>query len=209
MRNIRLLDALFPKTRQEILAATFGQPQRKWYAAELARRMGVPASSLQRELQSLVEVGVLNTHRQGRMVYYQANRTCPVFNELHGLLLKTAGLLDVLADALRPLAAKIRLAFVYGSVASGVEQSASDVDLMVVGSVTPIELALPLREAREALGRQINPTVYTSAEFDRKRKSRDHFLTRVLAKPKLFVQGEEIDLQSAARTRPRKERASE
>src|ERR1700733_6569158 len=99
MRNTRLLEALFPKTRQEILAAMFGQPQKQWYAAELARRMGVPSSSLQRELRSLADVGILNAHRQGRMAYYQANRTCPVFNELHGLLLKTAGLVDVLADA--------------------------------------------------------------------------------------------------------------
>ena len=195
MRNTPTLDALLPKTRQGILAATLVQPGKAWYVSELARRMGVPSSSLQRELQDLAAAGILKTHRQGRMVYFQANTDSPVFSDLRGLLLKTAGLVDVLADALKPLAAKLRLVFVYGSIASGSEQSDSDIDLMVVGTVSPAELAMPLRHARELLGREINPTVYTPAEFDKKRKAKDHFLTRVLDKPKLFVLGNSDELE--------------
>jgi DNA-binding transcriptional ArsR family regulator len=145
MRNIRSLDALLPKTRQGILAATLVQPEKAWYVSELARRLGVPSSSLQRELHGLTEAKILKTHRQGRMVYYQANVDSPLFPDLRGLLLKTAGLADVLADALKPLASKLRIVFVYGSIASGSEQADSDIDLMVVGTVSPMELALPLR----------------------------------------------------------------
>src|SRR5471032_371605 len=144
MRNV-MLDALFPRTRQGILGAVLVQPERAWYVSELARRMGVPSSSLQRELQNLTEAKILKTHRQGRMVYYQANVDSPLFPDLRGLLLKTAGLADVLADALKPLASKLRIVFVYGSIASGSEQADSDIDLMVVGTVSPMELALPLR----------------------------------------------------------------
>ena len=187
MRNISVLDALLPKTRQGILAALLGQPQKTWYVSEIARRMGVPSSSLQRELQDLTKAGILKTHRQGRMAYYQANTDSPVFSDLRGLILKTAGLVDVLAGVLKPLAARLQLVFVYGSIASGSEQSDSDIDLMVVGKVAPAELALPLRRARQLLGRDINPTVYTPAEFDKKRTSKDHFLSQVLAKPRLLV----------------------
>ena len=123
MRNVRTLDALLPKTRQGILAATLVQPEKAWYLSELARRMKVPASSLQRELRELSDAGILRTHRQGRMVYYQANTDSPVFPELRGLLLKTAGLVDVLAHGLKPLAVSLRIAFVYGSMASNTEQS--------------------------------------------------------------------------------------
>src|SRR5580658_10237951 len=137
MRNIRLLDALFPRTRQEILAATLVQPDKAWYVSELARRMGVPSSSLQRELHDLTMAGILKTHRQGRMAYYQANAGSPIFPDLRGLLLKTAGLVDVLADLLKPLSAKVKIAFVYGSIASGSEQSDSDIDLMLVGTLSP------------------------------------------------------------------------
>ena len=197
MRKHNLLDALLPKSRQGILAALLGQPEKTWYVSELARHMGVPSSSLQRELQNLTQVGILKTHRQGRMAYYQANKESPVFAELRGLLLKTVGLVDVLADALKPLAAKLTLVFVYGSIASGTEQSDSDIDLMVVGKVAPAELALPLRRARELLGRTVNPTVYTPAEFDKKRAAKDSFLRQVLAKPRLVVIESQHDLGKA------------
>jgi DNA-binding transcriptional ArsR family regulator len=198
MRKLRSLDALLPKTRQGILAATLAQPEKAWYVSELARRMKVPSSSLQRELQNLADAGILKTRRQGRMVYYQANADSPLFRDLRGLLLKTAGLVDVLADTLKPLAGKLRIVFVYGSIASGNEQSESDIDLMVLGTISPAELALPLRHARGVLGRAINPTVYTPAEFDKKRAAKDHFLARVLDKPKLFVLGNRNELDKVA-----------
>jgi predicted nucleotidyltransferase len=195
---MRTLDALLPKTRQGILAATLVQPEKAWYVSELARRLGVPSSSLQRELHDLSDAGILKVHRQGRMVYYQANRDSPVFADLRGLLLKTAGLVDVLAQVLKPLATKVRTAFVYGSIAAGTEESESDIDLMVVGQVSPPDLALPLRRAREQLGREINPTVYTHAEFEKKRKAGDSFLKQVLDKPRLFVLGNKDELDEVA-----------
>jgi predicted nucleotidyltransferase len=194
MRKTKSLDALLPKTRQGILAATLVQPEKAWYVSELARRLGVPSSSLQRELQDLTAARILKTHRQGRMAYYQANEDSPLFSDLRGLLLKTAGLTDVLIDSLEPLASKLRIVFVYGSIASGSEQHDSDIDLMVIGTVSPMELALPLRRAHELLGRAINPTVYTPTEFEKKRKTKDHFLIGVLDKPKLFVIGNQDEL---------------
>lgn len=199
MRNNRTIDVILPKTRQGILAATLLQPEKAWYASELARRMGVPSSSLQRELHALAEAGVLKASRQGRMAYYQANTESPVYAELRGLMLKTAGLVDVLANALNPVARRLRVVFVYGSIAGGHEESRSDIDLMVVGNVSPVDLAVPLRKARELLGREINPSVYTPAEFAKKRAGKDHFLTRVLDKPKLFVLGDKNELEKAAR----------
>jgi predicted nucleotidyltransferase len=187
MRKLGTLDALLPKTRQGILAATLVQPAKAWYVSELARRMGVPSSSLQRELGDLSEVGILKTHRQGRMVYYQANKDSPVFPDLRGLLFKTAGLVEILAAALKPLASRLKTAFVYGSIAAGEEKGDSDIDLMIVGLVSPAELALPLRRARELLGREISPTVYSPAEFDKKQTVSAPFLKQVLDKPKLFV----------------------
>jgi predicted nucleotidyltransferase len=199
MRNRVPLDALIPKTRQGVLAATLVRPEKAWYASELARRLGVPSSSLQRELHDLTDAGILKSHRQGQMVYYQANTESPLFSDLRGLLLKTAGLVDILVDALKTLAPKIRLAFVYGSIASGQERNDSDIDLMVVGEMPPVALAMPLRYARELLGREINPTVYAPAEFARRRAGKDHFLTEVLTKPRLFVLGNEDELDKAAR----------
>lgn len=189
-----VLDALLPRTRQGILAVTLGHPEKAWYASELARRLGLPPSSLQRDLRELTEVGILKARREGSMTYFQANEASPVFPELRGLMLKTAGLVDVLSEALAPLTGKVRTAFVYGSVASGTEQGDSDIDLLVVGTATPADLSLALRQAHDRLGRDIHPKVYAPAEFVERRAARDHFLTHVLQKPKLFVIGSSDEL---------------
>ena len=189
-----VLDALLPRTRQGILAVTLGHPEKAWYTAELARRLDVPPSSLQRDLKELTAVGILKSRRGGGMTYFQANEESPVYPELRGLMLKTAGLVDVLAEALAPLTEEIRIAFVYGSIASGTEESASDVDLLLVGILAPVDLVLPLRGANDRLSRDIHPKLYTPAEFAKRRAARDHFLARVLEKPKLFVIGSDDEL---------------
>lgn len=198
MRDISPLNALLPRIRIGVLAALLVQPEKAWYVAELAKRMQVPPSSLQRELHNLTAAGILKAHRQGRMAYYQANATSPLFTDLRGLLLKTAGMIDVLADVLQPFASRIRVAFVYGSLATRTARSDSDVDLMLVGTLVPADLALPFRHGRELLGRDINPTVYSPAEFRKKRLASDHFLSRVLDKPKLFVIGSSDELEAIA-----------
>jgi Polymerase beta, Nucleotidyltransferase len=122
-----------------------------------------PRPACSGKLHDLSEAGILKTHRQGRMVYYQANRDSPVFPDLRGLLLKTAGLVDVLAQTLKPVAAKVAAAFVYGSIAAGAEESDSDIDLMVIGRISPEDLALPLDCARSVIGRARWADIRTSS----------------------------------------------
>src|SRR6476646_10840053 len=122
----KLIDVLLPRTRQAILSATLLQPDRAWYLHDLARHLHVRPSTLQRELAALTGAGVLKTHRQGRMVYYQADQESPVFGDLRSLLMKTAGLIDVLRDALEPFGQQITAAFIFGSIAQNRETSASD-----------------------------------------------------------------------------------
>ena len=187
------IDALFPKTRRAILAATFLNPQRWWYMRELARHLRVTPSSLQRELDSLVGGGILRQKREGKHVYFQAATDSPIFEELRGLVLKTVGLVDVIRTALEPFADRIPWAFIYGSVAKSKEHSASDVDLMIVGHVGLAELSTPLRKAEHRISRAVNPTVYTPDELAGRVKSNHHFLTKVLGSKKLFVLGDPRD----------------
>ncbi|MCK4304399.1 MAG: nucleotidyltransferase domain-containing protein [Candidatus Eisenbacteria sp.] len=175
------------------------RPEREWYRSELACELGVPASSLQRPLARLRETEILSGRRSGNRTYYRANTENPVFPELRGVLAKTSGLAWILREALEALAEKIAMAFVYGSIAAGEQVSSSDVDLFVVGKVGLAELAPLLRQAAMQLGREVNPTVYTEAEFTKRVRSRNHFLRSVLDKPKLFVVGTENDLRKACR----------
>jgi predicted nucleotidyltransferase len=181
-------EALFGKVQQRVLAALFGQPDRSFYVNEIVRLAQSGKGAVQRELQSLVDSGIVTSMRQGNQVHYQANRASAVFDELRTLVVKTFGVADVLRLALLPLEPKIRFACVYGSVAKGTDSSLSDIDLLVVSDDATLEEVLAcLTSAETALSRQVNPTLYTIDEVRRRVKNGHSFLTKVL-------QGKRIDL---------------
>jgi len=186
---LTLAHFLLGQTRSSVLGTLLLRPETALHVRELARLTGVSPGSLHRELRALADMGLLIREEEGRQVYYRANKQCPVFEELAGLLRKTAGLVDVLREALAPIADKVQQAFVYGSMARGTEHAHSDVDLLVIGDVEFADVALALAPAQAALRREINPTVYTRAEFERKRKQKDGFVAQVWHGPKLWVVG--------------------
>jgi predicted nucleotidyltransferase len=199
MRKSSPIDALLPKTRQGVLAATMMQPERWWYLSDLAKHLGIQPSSLQRELSSLVSAGVLRRRKDGNRVYYQADPDCPFLRELQGLLAKTSGLADVLRQALSRFADSIEVAFVYGSIAKSEERSESDVDLMIVGDLGLKDLSAALSRAEGRLNREVNAYTFSMDEFVEKAKSKSHFIRSVLEDEKIFVIGNERDLEGIAR----------
>ena len=198
MRTKPLIAALFPKTRRSVLAATVMHPDRWWFHADLARHLGVPPSSLQRELQSLVEAGILIRREEGKHVYFKPDPNCPLLPELQGIMTKTLGLVDVLRATMAPFQTAVRVAFVYGSIARSEELSESDVDLMVIGNVKLADLSPELSKAVATLGREVNPTVFSPEEFSRKLQDGHHFVTSVVQTKKLFVTGGLDDLARLA-----------
>ena len=194
----KLLDALFPEIRIRILTATLLRPEKSWFLTELAGFLGTRPSSLQREVESLTNAGILRQWRDGRRLYVVAATDSPIFPDLVHLLEKTAGIVPTLQEELSHLSGRIQFAFVYGSVATSQEHTESDIDLMVVGSVGLADLTSTLRSAEKRLGRPVNPTVYSTEEFQQKLRKRDHFLTSVLAGHKLFLEGDEDELAAMA-----------
>lgn len=198
-KNVPALDSLFPNVRQGVLAATMGQPEKWWYLSELANFLHTRPSSLQRELISLEQSGILQQRKDGRRTYFKAETRSPIFRELRSIFQKTVGLIPTLQDAFRPFAKKIVCAFVYGSIARREEHATSDVDLMVIGAVGLGELAPSLRKAEKRLGREVNVTNYSVDEFRKKVVAGDHFLTAVLKGSRQFVKGDKRDLVPVAR----------
>lgn len=186
--------ALFGQTRRAILALLYSHPDQPYYLRNLVRSAGVGLGAAQREVKRLSDAGIIRRTVSGNQVFYQANPECPVFGELKGLMVKTTGVADVLRAALAPLAARIRLAFIYGSVAKLAQRNGSDVDVMVVGEPAFGEIVSALGAAQETLAREINPTVYSPAEFKSKLKAGHHFLTSVIGGEKVFLIGDEHEL---------------
>ncbi|MBW8462793.1 MAG: transcriptional regulator [Acidovorax sp.] len=190
-------DALFPKVRQRVLAVLFGMPDRSFYANEVIALAQSGTGAVQRELADLSAAGLLTVSKQGNQKHYQANASAPVFAELRGLVLKTMGLADVLRAALAPLAGQIDGAFIYGSVARQQDTAQSDVDLMIVSSTLGYgEVFGALEGATVSLGRKVNPTLYSPADWAQRLDSDNAFATRVWQQPKIWLIGNEAQLHA-------------
>ena len=191
--------ALFPKVRQRVLAVLFGNPNRSFYANEVIALAQSGTGAVQRELATLSAAGLLTVKRQGNQKHYQANADAPVFLELRGLVLKTMGLADVLRAALAPLAPQIELAFVYGSVAKQQDTADSDIDVMIVSTgLGYADVFGALESATATLGRKVSPTLYTRAEITKRMSQDNAFVTRVLQQPKIWLIGNEEQLNAAS-----------
>jgi hypothetical protein len=186
-----LASALFTKCQSRIFFWLFGQPERGFHLSELRRLTGLGSASLQRELNRLAVAGLLTTERVGNLRRFQANRNCPVFDELVALVRKTLGIGPLLRDALGPLLPRLRAAWIYGSVAKETDTANSDIDVMLVGADLLLgEVLEQLVPMEEALGRKINPTCFSTEEFAARRAEPDSFVNRVLSQPVLPLIGD-------------------
>ena len=194
-------ETLFGKTRRAVLSLLFSHVDDAFYLRQIVRAAGIGVGTVQRELKELSNSGIIQRIVRGRQVYYQANPQCPVFEELKALVTKTVGIAAILETALAPLADRIRVAAIYGSVARSKEQRGSDVDLLVVGKITFAEIVSALSQAQKTINREINPTVYPPGEFRSKLLAGHHFLNTILGKPLLFLIGDEPELARLAKKR--------
>ncbi len=189
-----LADALFSKVRQTVLGLLYGNPEQSYFTNEIIRLTGSGRGAVQRELERLAAVELVNMHKSGKQIHYQANTQSPVFDELRGLVVKTFGIADVLKAALVTVAEQIQFAFIYGSVAKHQDKASSDIDIMLISSTLSYEDLYPLLEApQEKLSRQINPTFYTPAEWQKKLKAKNNFVTQLMNLPKIFLIGVESE----------------
>ena len=188
-------DLLFGRTRGAILALLYGRADQSFYTRQIAREVDASVGAVQRELENLSKVGLIVRNSIGSQVFYQANRDAPIFQEMRALVNKTIGVFSVLRSALQSLSKQIVVAFVYGSVAREQETAQSDVDLLVVGKATLDDILSRLSTVEKSVGRPINPTVYSVAEFKSKLASGNHFLNAVLKGQKVFLLGDEDELR--------------
>lgn len=197
-KSSSLAETLFSDYRRRILALLLLRSDEDFHVREISRLTGVPAGSLHRELKLLADAGLLSRQAMGNQVRYHASRDCPIFHELTGIFRKTSGLADVIRSALQPLSQGITAAFIFGSVAKGEERATSDVDVCVVGTASFTDVVVALADMNQKLGREINPVVMSYEQFTTKLAAGEQFTTRIMSEPKLFLIGDEHDLEKPA-----------
>jgi predicted nucleotidyltransferase len=201
MKVANLAETLFSVYRRRVLALLFLRPDEHFHVREISRLTGVSAGSLHRELKLLAEAGLLVWHAAGNQVRYQANRDCPIFEELASIFRKTSGLADVVRDALLPLSGEVRVAFIFGSVAQGKERVTSDVDVFIIGSVSFAGAVQALAATHQRLGREINPVVMSRERFVDNMQAGEQFIRRIMDEPKIFILGDAHDLGELVKDR--------
>ncbi len=196
VNSSNLSEFLFGKTRRAVLSLLYSHADEAFYLRQIARDAGVGLGALQRELKRLSDAGIIRRTARGRQVYYRANDKCPIFNELKSIVRKTFGVADVIRQSLATVADKIQVAFIFGSVAKRTENRFSDIDLLVVGNITFGEVVDLISTAEGTLNRELNPVVYTLSEFNKRLSENHYFISDILSGDKIFVVGDENELQS-------------
>jgi predicted nucleotidyltransferase len=194
-------DLLLGQTRGQILALLLGAPDESFFLRQIARQTNTSAGTARRELNLLADTGLIARSVLGSQVFYRANRDHPIFRELRALLAKTMGVFELLKNALAPLSSRINFAFVYGSVARGEDNAASDIDLMVVGAVSLDDILDALTPLEKQLRRPVNPTIYSLKDLKQRYRAGNHFLRSLKNTSKVFLIGAEDDFRKALATR--------
>ncbi len=198
MNENLLCSGLFGKTRQAVLALLYGRADSSFYTKQILDAVRIGRGTVQRELKNLTDTGIIIREVQGRQVYYRANARCPIFDELKNIVRKTFGMADIIRQSLATNADKIRVAFIFGSVARSTDDRRSDIDLMMVGKISFGDAVSLLTPAEQKLGREVNLVVYPIAEFKKKVKEDHYFVKTVLEDEKIFVIGDEDELRKLA-----------
>ena len=185
---------LFPRCRQAMLGLLLLHPEQRYHVREVARLTGFAAPPVGKELNALADLGLLSREQVGNQLVFQANRNCPIFEELASIARKTFGLADVVRRALEPLQEWISCAFIFGSMASDQAKLGSDVDLMIVGSLRFEDITPVLPPLEQALGRDVNPKLYKPSAWRSALRHDDAFLRNVLSRPKIFLIGGAAEL---------------
>lgn len=191
-----LIDALLSKTQQRVLGIFFGYPSARYQLSQVIALAKSGRGGVQRELEKLTRVGILQFSVVDGRKLYEANRQSPIFDELRNLILKTVGLLEPLTKSLQPLSSKIDMAFVYGSIAKGEDTARSDIDVMVITrELAYSDIYAALARTEKKLNRTVNPNIMSPSEWRQKLSEKNSFVSRISQQPKLFVFGSDDELQ--------------
>ncbi len=180
------LGHIFNKTQRRLMTLLFTNPNESFYTTELVQLVGTGTSTVTNELKQFRKSGILTTKKVGNQIHYQANTNSPIYRELKSLVRKTFGVTESFKEALYPIHDKIDKAFIYGSFANGTENAESDIDLMVITDKLRWEDVIDhIDYLGEELMRNINPTIYTKAEFKEKLDNDHYFISKVMDRPQI------------------------
>ncbi|MBU4369287.1 nucleotidyltransferase domain-containing protein [Patescibacteria group bacterium] len=179
-----MLKTLFSSnTRIKLLTLFFTNQGKDFYLREIEKLIKENITSIRRELISLKKIGLFSEYLRGNNKYYKLNKDFPLYSELKNIIFKTTGIKGILERTLKKIK-NIKLSFIYGSYAKGVEKEKSDIDLMIIGSPNYTQTLKSLKNIEKKLNREIDFIIYSEEEFAEKMKN-NYFVRTVIESPKI------------------------
>jgi len=188
------MSILKSKTRSSILKTFFDNPDKEYYLRQLEGLTGYSVGNIRREMIRLEADGIFKSRNVGKTKSYGLNKDYPLYDEIKNIVRKTIGIEYALKEVLRSCAGA-DFAFIYGSYAEAREHVLSDIDIIVIGSVGPMQIKSALFEYQSTLGREINSIVYTRDEFLKKLNEKNHFVSSIIKAKKIFIIGDENEFR--------------
>lgn len=183
------------KSRVELVTWFVTHPGERFYYQQLVGILSASRKSIQNELERLEKSGLLLSQKEGNIRFYWVNQDFVLYPEIKSIIFKTVGVGDELKKTLANIG-EIKSAFIYGSVAKNLEDARSDIDVMVIGDVSEDALHDAILKAEKNLGREVNYSVYSAANWKKDLKARKAFVRDIFKGEKIFLIGTEDDLRT-------------
>lgn len=156
-----LLPVFRSQHQAELLMWLYLHPGTEYGVSDLAERLGVPLSTLHREVVRLDTAGLIVSRSLGRNRLISANADHPAAKALTQLLEVTFGPRAVIAEEFS--IAGVKQVVIFGSWAARYAGEAGppphDVDVLVVGEVDRADVYEAADRASARLGVEVNPVV--------------------------------------------------
>ena len=184
-----LLPLLRSRSQGEIAAWIMLHPETEQSLTEIASAVGTSPATVMREVDRLIDAGLVSARRRGNQRVVKAATDNPVYQPLSDLLMVTFGPVGVLRDSLADVP-DIDIALIYGSWASRYAQHAGhvphDVDLLIVGTPDKTLLGDAVEGAERLLRREVNYRLVSPADWASDTGS---FKTTILSRPVVYLIG--------------------
>jgi predicted nucleotidyltransferase len=179
MGEVNFMINLGSKITSGLLDFFFLNPSAKKYINELAKLLSLDPKNTYRKLVELEEEGLLNSEYRGVEKFYFLNGKFPLLKEYRNIFMKTVGIEKKIRDILAGMTG-VSEAYIFGSYAKNKMDVNSDIDLLVIGSHSVVDLQKKINLLQKNVGREINVVNVGKKEFEQKKKSKDPFLSRVM-----------------------------
>lgn len=167
----------------KILAELLLHPRREYTLSELAELTEESKPTVHREVNRLTETGIASDRRVGRNRLVTAGTENPVVPPLTQIVMLTYGPLPALRQALADVPG-VEEAHIFGSWAARMRGEVgpfpADVDVLVVGEVSKLDMYELIAPVEKCVGYPVNPSVVSRDQWE---SEDDPFIRTIRERP--------------------------